>query len=489
MFNERQNHQVQPGGIPDREARGMAARWAWLTFYGWWCCCFLLSGQPLVYAQGLPFVSAHSVSDQFTVNDSRRDVRSAPSPAAVTRVAGTNSNFVRLEPALVTISCERIKQGLNRELDAPDLWRGKVFIVLYAAQSTNDNVLISPERLRDGWQYRVAVPDVISRTRYVTAVTQVLLLEMANREAGDRSAELPPWLIHGFSRQLLASSEAEIILPPPSHGSGVLGPLPAAVVMGKKENPLKEAHQVVSTHPALSFQDLSWPDDQALTGEAGEVFACSSQVLVDALLRLKNGRACMRQMLTILPQFYNWQLAFLRAFQSSFQRPLDVEKWWAVHLAHFSGRQLAAETWSPDDSWSKLDEVIRSVVLVQNAPSNALPQYTNVSLQTIVRDWDRDPQTHALQEKLAQLQLLRPRLSTNAVPLLDEYRGAIESFLENRDKTGLPIPFRRQAIHRKVVEETVKQLDLLDSRRPISRSLAKATERSAPASVTFSNRE
>lgn len=436
------------------------------------CCSLLLLGHSLAYSQAIQPLSAQSLSRQFTVNDAR----TVPSPPAVTRVS-TNSSFIRLEPTLVTISCERIKQALSRELDAPDAWQGKVFLILYPAQTTNDNVLISSERLGRTWQYRVALPEVVSRTRYITAVTQVLLLEMANREAVDRSAELPPWLLHGFARQLLASHEAEIILPPPTRSSDVIGPLPAAVVIGKKENPLKEAHRLLSLHSPLSFQELSWPDDNALAGEAGEVFACSSQVFVDGLLRLKEGRACMREMLRILPQFYNWQFAFLRAYQASFQRPLEVEKWWAVYAAHFTGRQLLAETWTPDASWSKLDEVIRSVVLVQNSSSNALPQYRNVSLQTIVRDWEHDAQTQALQEKIAQLYLLRPRVATNAIPLLDQYHSTIQSFLERRDRTGLPIPFRRQAIHRKVVEQTVQQLDLLDRERPISRPVAKASDR------------
>jgi hypothetical protein len=437
------------------------------------CGVAFFLGQFLTHGQARETLTARSLSGQFTVNDAR----TMPSPAALGRFVATNASFIRLEPALVSISCERIKQLLNRELEAPDAWRGKVFLVLYAAQSTNDNVLISSERFGRGWQYRVALPDILTRTRYVTALTQILLLEMANRDAGDRSAELPPWLVQGFSRQLLASSEQEIILPPPGRSAAVAGPLPAAVVVGKKENPLKEAHRVLSTHSPLSFEELSWPDEHSLTGEAGEAFVCSSQVFVDGLLRLKDGKASMRQMLASLPQFYNWQLAFLRAYQACFQRPLDVEKWWAVRLTHFSGRQLVAETWSADDSWGKLDEIIRSAVLMSNSASNSLPEYKEVTLQNIVRDYERESQTQALQEKLAQLQVLRLRLATNALPLLDQYRFTLEKFLQDRDKTGLPIPFRREAVRRKVVEETVKELDSLDSRRPISRSLVKASAR------------
>ena len=51
------------------------------------------------------------------------------------------------------------------------------------------------------------------------------------------------------------------------------------------------------------------------------------------LLRLPDGRACLQRMLAQLPQHYNWQFAFLEAFHARFERPLDVEKWWALSLA------------------------------------------------------------------------------------------------------------------------------------------------------------
>jgi len=52
---------------------------------------------------------------------------------------------------------------------------------------------------------------------------------------------------------------------------------------------------------------------------------------------LENGRACLREMLAQLPAFYNWQFAFLKGFQPWFQRPLDVEKWWALTVVRLPG--------------------------------------------------------------------------------------------------------------------------------------------------------
>src|SRR5664280_245329 len=75
--------------------------------------------------------SARSVSGQFIVSG-------APSPAAgaglvARREIATNADFVRLEPALLAVSAERIKASLRRELDlnpnAPR--RGKIFLALH----------------------------------------------------------------------------------------------------------------------------------------------------------------------------------------------------------------------------------------------------------------------------------------------------------------------------------------------------------------------
>ena len=54
------------------------------------------------------FSSARSFSGQFIIHDQRS---SAAHPRTVN--LETNRNFVRLEPALLTVSCERLKQVLH----------------------------------------------------------------------------------------------------------------------------------------------------------------------------------------------------------------------------------------------------------------------------------------------------------------------------------------------------------------------------------------
>jgi hypothetical protein len=90
-----------------------------------------------------------------------------------------------------------------------------------------------------------------------------------------------------------------------------------------------------------------------------------------------------------------------------------------------------------------------------------------VSLQTIIREWNLAQQTPALQRKLRELELLRLGAAQQLVPLVDDYRQVIATYLQPnrsgfarflRGRWTSPIPDR-------VVEETIKQLDALDARR------------------------
>jgi hypothetical protein len=406
------------------------------------------------------FVVARSQSGQFSIC-------TLPSAAPSARFSNleTNQNLARLEPTMLPTSCERIKQILWRKLGATAPWRGSVSLALVQTISGDDPVTITSTQFSDGWRYRVELPELVDRTRYVRAIVQVLLLEMANRTAVAHSAEIPAWLLEGLTQEILASSTKDELIPPPPRPTGDITRLPAAFtfVDARRQNPLEAAHQTLRLASPLSFQELSWPSPEHLGATVSEVYRDSAQLFVDQLLALKDGRACLRAMIEALPQHYNWQFAFLRAFHSYFQRPLDIEKWWALQTLQFTGRELT-QTWPPAESWQKLDELIRSEVQIRFG-TNTLPVHGQISLQTIVGEWDSSRQGQALQAKLHELGLLRPRVATELVPLLDEYRRVLASFLQNREGSGSVLPFRKKAAARHLTEETMRQLAELDRQR------------------------
>lgn len=397
-----------------------------------------------------------SLTGQFLVHDSRS---AGPSEAA-SRL-GTNAAFVALDPTLLAVSAERIKQLLNRELGPSGPWLGRIHLTLYAAQGPGSLVTITSESFRDGWEYSLQLPDVLDRREYVHAIVQSLLLEMANRSGRQRAAELPIWLIEGLTEELFTSSEMKIVLPPPRKSVNGLMVLFTGT-NGVLANPLQPARDLLRDHPMLTFEDLSWPSQDLLNGESGEVYARSAQLFVSDLLRLKGGQNCMRTLLEKLPQYYNWQFAFFSAFSSSFQHPIDVEKWWSLHFVHFTQREMT-QNWPANESWQKLADALRPAVQVR-AGTNEMPLRTEVPLQTIVREWDSPRQTQALKTELNNLEVLRYRLAPPLVGLADGYHQTIQTYLGSQSKSG-GFLHRKKINRKRALEEVLQQLDALDAKR------------------------
>jgi len=431
-------------------------------------CWGLIAGPARAQFLGPNPLFANSRSGQFTVQ--------AATAAEPEPILATNASLIHLEASLVAISAERIKQSLSQELEVNQPWRGRILLALYPAVTAEDGAVIRSERFDEGWQYQVLLPNVIERGRYVRAVTEVLLLEVANRSPGPCSAEIPTWLVEGLSRQLVMAKGLEIILPPPAANGGAAsrviqtraGPVLSGLVStsasadSRWESPMKRAHAQLTRYPPLTFQDLSWPTQAQLAEEAGEIYRGSAQLFVHCLLHLKEGRACLRAFLAQLPQHYNWQFAFLRAFQAYFASPLEVEKWWALQVADFTGYDLT-QAWPKEKSWQKLEEAVHSGIEVRTGP-NELPFHTQATLQNIVRDWDRVPQTRALESKLRELEAVQLRISHDLAPLVEDYRKVIVAFLSNRDKSLL-LGLRKKAAHQHATAVALMQLNALDSQR------------------------
>jgi hypothetical protein len=409
--------------------------------------------------------SARSVSGQFIVT-------SAPPPAARAGLAArpeiaTNADFVRLEPALLAISAERIKASLRRELDlnpnAP--WRGKIFLALHPAQSTDEDVAIVSERFADGWNYQVRLPDVVPRTRFARAMTGVLLLEFANRNAHAHSAEIPAWLTDGLARQLFADDWQKAILSSPGKMENGL-PVSRTVTIARGLDPLAGTRRILRNYPALTFEQLSWPTGAQLSGADDSVYRASAQLFVNDLLGLKNGRSHLRAMLETLPDCYNWQTAFQSAFRENFPRPLDVEKWWALQVVGFAARD-PGPMWTPAASRDRLDEIL-SVPVEMRMASNTLPAHANISLQAVIRNWDPPQRDALLQTKLRDLELAQLRMAAPLVVLTDGYRRALADYLGSGSRAArvwrrVKHPFSSSS--KTTMNDTLKKLDALDARR------------------------
>jgi len=423
----------------------------------------LVAGGPLFQAGaqlGLPAtVTARSRSGQFIVHGNRQP---APLPMLLSRAIGTN--WVRLEPTLLAVSCERVKQAVLWELGAPDRWRGKFSLVLHPIQSPEETIRLTSTRFADGWSYRLDLPDAIDPDRFVRTMVKVLLVEWVNRYSTDALVDVPSWLSEGLAEQVLADSTVELLLQPPKSQPNSL-PMASAFRQERKADTLAKAHAFLRAHPPLTLEQLIAPKETQLFGDDALAFRYSAQLLVYGLLWLKNGGACVCAVLDGLAAQPDAPTALLRAFRDCFQSRRELEKWWELQALHFTDRDLA-QTWPLKDGLGKLDEILRVAVLTREA-TNAPVTRAEVSLQTTIRLWGYAWQPELVRFKTLQLLALQLRAPKELVPLVNDYRQALESLLlrmaKARSESYVPAAFRSAA--ERIVETTVKRLDALDAKR------------------------
>jgi len=444
-------------------------------------CCFLAGfPNPRASAQenrGGPS-SVRSVSGQFIASAVPED-----SPLLRRADLAADTNFVRLEPALLAVSAERFKLALwsRLGLNFASAWNGKIFLTLYPARTTNDEVNIEITQSRGVWTYRMELPDVVTRMRYARALAGVSLLEIANRNNADasHSAELPPWLTDGLARQILSTESAKIMLSRPFEKTdatfmSLADPsqrqdglyLTRVDKKARGIDPLADARRILQDVPALTYDGLCWPSGMQMNGADGGAYLASAELFVDSLLNLENGPEKMRSFLARLPGCLNWQTAFYSAFYPQFKRPLDVEKWWSLRVIRFAARDPGPRL-TLTASRERLGDLLSVPVEFREAP-DALPEHTVVSLQNAIRNFRSAQLTSILQIKRRDFELAQFRLAQPFAILADGYRSVLTDFLgESRNNSRVAMTGKQTVVTRQGlgVAETVKRLDALDARR------------------------
>ena len=403
-----------------------------------------------------------SASKQFVV-------RGVPQRSVFARSA--ISNVVYLDPALLVVTCEHVKQAMAQELGWGTRWRGAIFIDVHPVRFDNEPPDLQVQRTTEGWRYRINFPDETDRTRLLETIVESLLLEFANRAATAHSANLPPWLVEGLTAHFMEGALSGLALQPN-----------ALNVQYRAHNDSVAAiRRRIQQSGTLTFDQLNWPDFDDKDLKSAENYRNSAHLFVRELLRLRGGTDSLCAMLAMLPEHLNWQTAFLCGFETRFHTMLDVEKWWSLSLAQLRIHETSV-MWASTEAQQRLEEILYTPMQVR-LNQQEIPQVTPVELQTVILDWDFQQQSALLQGKLAQLQAVRLRLPPEFASLADSYRIVIEKYLHARRAAWFGVTGRAAA------KNAVTQLNGLDAQRAkVAQRMLAATPVRTPPEVPLTPR-
>lgn len=406
-----------------------------------------VTGQTSENSAGSSIISS---SRQFIVHDARQ-TQGVPA----LRNSEQDPRTIDLEPALLAVSAERIKGKLLELLRSPDNWRSRIHLKLFPTQSEQQPILINSIRYRDNWEYRVNIPDQVQTNKLITGLVEVLLKEIANRRALRRSSEIPLWLTEGISLQLQYSTKNNLLLKSETY----------TIDTTTDKDPLIPARQILDKNIPMTFDQLSMPGPNILEEQVHEVFSHTAQIFTWELLNLPGGRAKMMEFLMRLPEKYNWQLAFLEAFNEDFKSLIDIEKWWALSIVNFRDR----DSWrtSPTiHSFKRLDEILSIPAKVRSEKA-AGPVRTQLPIQAALELADPNRRNRIFQTKINQLLPLRYSVPTELVPLIDNYRIALMNYLDEMSELGVD-PIGKSVVPSTpslVASQLKRRLNKLDNRR------------------------
>ena len=152
-----------------------------------------------------------------------------------------------------------------------------------------------------------------------------------------------------------------------------------------------------------------------------------------------------------------------------------------MHVIHLTGQGLVS-AWERAESARQLEDILSTPVQVRVSPQQ-IPLTTQVSLQSILDEWDFGRQRPVVQQKLDLLEALRLRASHDSARLVDDYRQTLGLYLQRRGKLrGSSRKTDASPAARLIVSDTVRRLNELDAQRQALRKQSNAP----PAQLTVS---
>lgn len=365
----------------------------------------------------VPPPTARSLSGQFVVSGGQV----AEGRVGIIPELSANWEKLELQPQWLAVAAERVKRAVLARFDSADRWRGKIHIEIKTGRDMRTvPIRIVPVLMPGGWNYRMDVPEEVEWKRLVRALVEVVLLEAANREAGDRVGLPPLWLNEGMTGLVLAENGRDLVIE--GHT--------AVLRNERRPGALEEVRRVLSGRPPLLIGDLSFPPDALATDPAGWThYQASASLLVHELMLDGEGIAAMGRFLQFMPRYLNWQTAFLGAHGTRFLSLLEVEKWWAVNATHVLSRDPAL-IWSREASLTHLNGLLLENATIRT--DGRADQRQVVSLSEVVLKWDVAVQREVLNRKREQLRELYQHAPGDLLPLVTEFNQVLAEYMDDR---------------------------------------------------------
>jgi len=363
-------------------------------------------------------VTARDVTGQFLVSGG-----SAPS-SQVGRIPDVALELgeIELQAQWLAVAAERVKRTVLALLESEDRWRGKIFLNIRPARELgNGPIRVVPVRLQGAWSCRVDLPEKIAWKSLIRVLVEAVLLEAASRQAGDRFGQTPLWLDEGLTGLVLADRGRDLIV----EGHTAL------VRNAVKPELLAEARKVLGERPPLLFGELAFPPQRMGTDPATlAMFRASSTLLVHELIADREGRAAMSRFIGLLPNYLNWQVAFLQAYRGRFLSMMDAEKWWAVNSIHVLSRD-PAQVWSRPAALTHLESILMETAEIRGTNTTGAARQT-IRLPELILNWDRDVQREVIRRKVGQLRSMQAHAPKEVMPLLVEYYRVLQQYEAQR---------------------------------------------------------
>lgn len=385
-----------------------------------------------------------------------------------TETGGTNSVALRLDPNYLVATAERVRSTFNDLLDLQEPYRGRVYINILESTGPDAEItfISTYDRSRRVWDCQITMPPEMTPDRLLRVLTQALIFELSHRGAGPGGCDVPLWLNEG----MIAHIDARLAK------TAVFDPNKSVDIFRSPVKERDDLNQAIGPAGCLTLEQLSWPGQLESKPEVERAFRLSAHALVLELLNFRDGGHCLGETLRRLPQFQNWQFAFLKSFNGHFPSLLDAEKWWALDSLHFAGKG-AFEKWSLTETLRRLDAAIVLPVERRNSPDEESVR-DEMNLPAIVTSIDFDAQKSMLARLISGLFNLELRAEPRVVRLVVDYRKTLEQYVADRAEAirlekESRHPIRREATvvqsaltHLNELAELRKDFDLLLPEKP-----------------------